>query len=128
MRVFTVKSIVIGVAAGGLVAAAIGQVIGASWGLALLNGLAAGASALALSVVVGDGRFGMMNVRRRPGVRTLAYFVMFLPAFLADNVIEVELARAEGLALSMLLLLTGFASYVFGGVLATLDHIDDGRG
>ena len=128
MRVFTVKSIVIGVAAGGLVAAAIGQVIGASWGLALLNGLAAGASALALSVVVGDGRFGMMNVRRRPGVRTLAYFVMFLPAFLADNVIEVELARAEGLALSMLLLRTGFASYVFGGVLATRDHIDDGRG
>lgn len=128
MQVFTAKSVAIGVAIGALVAAALGQLLGASWGLAGLNGLAAGASALALSIVVGDGRFGMMNVRRRPGVRLLAYLVMILPAFMAGNFMEVELARADGLALSTLLLLTAFASYVFGGVLATLDYIDDGRG
>ena len=128
MQVFTMKSAGVGVATGALVAAAVGQLLGASWGLAILNGVAAGASALALSIVVGDGRFGMMNVRHRPGVRLLAYLVMLLPAFTAGNFIEVELARAEGLALSTLLLLTAFASYVFGGVLATLDYIDDGRG
>ena len=125
MQVFTAKSVIIGVAAGGLVAATVGPLIGASWGLAVLNGLAAGASALMLSIVVGDGRFGIMSVRRRPGIHTLAHSVMYLPAFLATNVIEVELSRAEELALSMLLLLTAFASYVFGGVLATLDYIDD---
>ena len=125
MQVFTAKSVIIGVVSGALVAAALGQLLGASWGLATLNGLAAGASALALSIVVGDGRFGMINVRRRPGVRLLASVVMILPAFLAGGVIGVELARADGFALSTLLLLTAFASHVLGGVLATPDYIDD---
>lgn len=128
MQVFTTKSVGVGVATGGLVAAAVGQLLGAPWILAGLNGLAAGALALALSIVVGDGRFAVMDARRRPGVRTLAYVVMMVPAFLAGNVMEVELARAEGFALGLLFLLTGFASYALGGILATLEQIDDAAG
>ncbi len=128
MQVLTTKSVGTGVATGVLVAAAIGQFLGAPWMLAGLNGLAAGALALALSVVVGDGRFGVMNVRRRPGLRTLAYAVIMLPAFLAGNVMDIELARAEGLALALLFLLTGFAAHALGGILSTLEDLDDAAG
>ena len=128
MQVVTTKSVAVGVAAGALVAVAVGQLIGAPWMLAGLNGLAAGALALATSIIVGDGRFGVMNVRRRPGLRTLAYAVVFLPAFMAGSVMDVEIARAEGLALAMLFLFTGFAAYALGGILSTLEHLDDAAG
>ena len=128
MQVVTTKSIVTGVATGALVAAAIGQLLGAPWMLAGLNGLAAGALALALSIVVGDGRFGVMSVRRRPGLRMFAYSVMLLPAFLAGNVMDVELARADGLALALLFLLTGFAAHALGGILSTLEHLEGADG
>ena len=94
--------------------------------LAGLNGLAAGALALAVTIVVGDGRFGVMNIRRRPGLRTFAYVVIMLPAFLAGNVME--LARAEGVALALLFLLTGFAAHALGGILSTLEDLDDAAG
>lgn len=128
MQVVTTRSVVAGVAAGALVAAAVGQLLGAPWMLAGLNGLAAGGLALALSVAVGDGRFGVMNVRRRPGLRTLAYAVIMLPAFMAGDVMDVELARADGLALGLLFLLTGFAAHALGGILATLEQLDDATG
>ena len=125
MQVITTKSVAVGVATGALVAVAVGQLIGAPWMLAGLNGLAAGALALALSTMVADGRFAMMDVRRRFGVRTLAYAVVMLPAFTGGNLMEVELARGEGFALGLLFLLTGFAAYSLGGILATLEHLDD---
>ncbi len=128
MQVLTTKSVGTGVATGVLVAVAIGQFLGAPWTLASLNGLAAGALALAASIVVGDGRFSVMNVRRRPGLRTFAYVVILLPAFLAGNVMNVELARAEGFALGMLFLLTGFAAHALGGILSTLEDLDDAAG
>lgn len=128
MQVLTTKSVSAGVATGALVAAALGQLLGAPWMLAGLNGLAAGALAMALSIVVGDGRFGVMNVRRRPGLRTFAYVVIMLPAFLASSVMDVELARAEGLALALLFLLTGFAAHALGGILSTLQDLDDTAG
>lgn len=128
MQILTTKSVGTGVATGVLVAVAIGQFLGAPWMLAGLNGLAAGALALALSVVVGDGRFGVMNVRRRPGLRALAYAVIMLPAFLAGNVMNVELAQAEALALALLFLLTGFAAHALGGILSTLEDLDDAAG
>ena len=128
MQVITTKSVAVGVATGALVAVAVGQLIGAPWMLAGLNGLAAGALALASYIVVGDGRFGVMNVRRRPGLRSFVYAVMFLPAFMAGNVMEVELARAEGLALALLFLFTGFAAHAFGGILSTLEHLEDADG
>ena len=128
MQVVTTRSVVVGVTTGALVAAAVGQLLGAPWTLAGLNGLAAGALALALSIAVGDGRFGVMSIGRWPGLRTLAYAVMMLPAFLAGNVMDVELARADGLALGLLFLLTGFAAHALGGILATLEHIHDAAG
>ena len=128
MQVITTKSVTVGVATGALVAVAVGQLIGAPWMLAGLNGLAAGALALASYIIVGDGRFGVMNVRRRPGLRTFAYAVMLLPAFMAGSVMEIELARAEGLALAMLFLLTAFAAYALGGILSTLEHLEDADG
>ena len=128
MQVITTKAVAVGVATGALVAVAVGPLIGAPWMLAGLNGLAAGALALASYIVAGDGRFGVMNVRRRPGLRAFAYAVMFLPAFMAGNVMEVELARAEGLALALLFLLTGFAAHALGGILSTLEHLEDADG
>ena len=128
MQVFTMKSVGIGVATGALVAAAVGQLLGAPWMLAGLNGLAAGALALALSVAVGDGRFAVLNVPGRPGVRMLASAVMLFPALTAGNVLDTEIARAEGLTLGLLFLLTGFAAHALGGVLATLEHFDDAAG
>ena len=124
MQVFTMKSVGAGVATGALVAAAVGQLLGAPWMLAGLNGLAAGALALALSTMVADGRFAVMDVRRRFGVRALAYAVVMLPAFTAGDLMEVELARGEGFALGLLFLLAGFAAYSIGGILATLEHLD----
>ena len=128
MQVFTMKSVGVGVASGALVAAAVGPLLGAPWMLAGLNGLAAGALALTLSVAVGDGRFAVLNVPGRPGVRMLASAVMLLPALTAGNVLNTEIARAEGLALGLLFLLTGFAAHALGGVLATLEHFDDAAG
>ena len=128
MQVFTMKSVGVGVATGALVAAAVGQLLGAPWMLAGLNGLAAGALALALSVAVDDGRFAVMDVRGRPGVRMLASTVMLLPALMIGSVMDTELARAEGLALGLLFLLTGFAAHALGGILATLEHLDDAVG
>lgn len=128
MQVLTMRSVVAGVATGALVAAAVGQLLGAPWMLAGLNGLAAGALALAASIAVGDGRFGVMNIRRRPGLRAFAYVVIMLPAFLAGNVMDAELARAEGLALALLFLFTGFAAHALGGILSTLEDLDDAAG
>lgn len=128
MQVFTTKSVGAGVATGALVAAAVGQLLGAPWMLAGLNGLAGGALALALSVAISDGRFALMGACRRPGVRTLASVVMIFPAMVVGSVMDVELARAEGFALALLFLLAGFAAHALGGILATLEHLDDSGG
>ena len=79
VRVFTKRSTGIGVGTGALVAAAFGQLAGASWGLAVMNGLAAGALALAVSIVLRDGRFDFMNTRRRVGVWLLSWIVIATP-------------------------------------------------
>ena len=128
MQVFTTKSVGVGVATGALVAAAVGQFLGTPWMLAGLNGLAAGVLALTLSLALSDGRFAVMDVRGRPGVRMLASVVMLLPALMIGNAMDTDLARAEGLALGLLFLLTGFAAHVLGGILATLEHLDDAAG
>ena len=124
VRVFTKRSAGIGIATGALVAAGFGQLMGASWGLAVLNGLAAGALALALSIVLRDGRFDFGNTRRRPGVWVLAWIVIATPWFLVDNFIEPGLSRTDEFALTLLFGLTGFAAYALGAITATLDHLD----
>ena len=124
VRVFTKRSAGIGVGTGALVAAAFGQLAGASWGLAVMNGLAAGALALAVSIVLRDGRFDFMNTRRRVGVWLLSWIVIATPWFFVDDIVELQLSRADEAALTLLFGLTGFAAYTLGAITATLDHLD----
>ncbi len=125
MQVFTTRSVTIGIVAGVLIALAV-TTLDAPWGLAIPTGLAGGAFALAVSTMVGDGRFGFMTARGRPGIRMLATVVILFPALSVSNAIEVvELARAESVALTLMVLLTGAAAHALGGILATLDHVDD---
>lgn len=128
MRVaaFTVRSVVIGVSVGVLVAAALGPLFGVSWGLATLTGLSAGALALASYLCLSDGKFAFLFQRqqRRIGVWMLAWVVMSTPAFLVGNFFEVRLDRDDDLVLKLLLLTTGFAAYLLGGIMATLYHLD----
>ena len=123
LRVFTPRSTGIGIASGVLVAISLGQLLGAAWALAILNGLAAGALAQALSI--GDlhgGWFDTTDNRRRPGIRALAYAVMMAPTVFVHHYIE--LRPADEVAVSSLFVLTGFASCILGGIMATLAYLD----
>ena len=122
VAVFTARSVAVGVAAGVLVAVWVGWLRGADAVLAVLNGLAGGALALAVFNYMEDGRFALQA--RRLGVRTLTASVIVAPMIFVDNVIGNELSRANGSSLSLLFVLTGFAAYNLGGILATLDHLD----
>ena len=122
VRTFTTRSTGIGSATGVLVGLVLGQ-LGAAWGLAVLNGLAAGALALALSI---DGQrggwFDATDNHRRPGIRALAYAVMMAPTLFVHYYIE--LPPADEIAVSVLFMLTGFAAYTLGGTMATLVYQD----
>ena len=122
---FSVRSMAVGVATAMLVAAILGQLVGAPWGLAILTGFAAGACALAVPIAMRGGRFDVLGssvVRRHRGVWLLAYSVIVLPMFLIDDVVALD--RPVGLALALLFGLTGMAAYVLGGIMATLDHLE----
>ena len=124
LRVFTARSTGIGMATGVLVGIAFGQLLGAAWGLAVLNGLAAGALALALSIdELRGGWWDTTHDRRRPGIRALAYAVMLAPALFAHRYIAFR--PADEVAVSLLFMLTGFAAYTLGGIMATLVYLDD---
>ena len=128
VAVFTARSVGIGVAVGMLVAVAMGQLVGSAWGLAVLTGLAGGALTFAVAVGARDGRFDFLVAnakQRRLGVWTLAYIVMVTPMFFVDDAIGIGLLRSEDrLALSLLFGFTGFASYFFGAIMATLNRLD----
>ena len=123
IAVFTARSVGVGVAAGVLVAVLVGWLRGAAVGLAVLNGLAGGALALAVFTCMRDGRFDFV-ARRRLGVKTLAAAVMVAPMLFVDNVIGNELTWANRTSLSLLFSLTGFAAYALGGIMATLNRLD----
>ena len=121
--VFTARSTGIGIATGVLVTAVFGQFVGASWGLAILAGLPAGALALAGSISLRNGKFDLgAGHQRRPGVWLLAWLVMLSPTF--GIVIETELSPVNEFAFKVLILATGMAAYALGGVMATLNHLD----
>ena len=124
VRVFTARSTGIGIATGVLVAIALEQLVGTPWGLAILNGLAAGALALALSCgVLGDGWFfDITDNQRRLGTWALAYAVMIAPPIFVRDYIE--LRPTDEVAVSLLFMLTGFASYILGNIMATLVYLD----
>ena len=124
LRVFTARSAGIGSATGVLVALALEQLVGTAWGLAILNGLATGALVLAVSsgVLGGGWFFDTTGNQRRPGIWALAYAVMIAPTLFVHN--YVELRPADEVAVSLLFMLTGFASYTIGGIMATLVYLD----
>ena len=122
LRVFTARSTGIGIAIGALVIA-LGHLLGATRGLAALNGLVAGVLAVALSTGLRDGLLDTTdNHRRRPGIWTLTYAVMMAPTVFAHHYVELRPANEFGLA--VLFTLTGFSGYVLGSVMAaTLSHL-----
>jgi hypothetical protein len=123
VRAFTARSTGIGIATGVLVATALAQLLGAAWGLAILNGLAAGALYMTFSISgLRGGWFETTDNRRRPGIRALAYAVVMAPALLVHH--YVELRSADEVAVSLLFMLTGFAAYTLGGIMATLVYLD----
>ena len=128
LRVFTPRSTGIGIAVGVLVAGGFGHPFNAAWGLALLNGFAAGALALAISICTRDGRFAFLIEKahqRRPGfgVRMLAIAVIALPMFFVGDIVEIELFNR--IPLTLLLGGTAWAEYLLGGIM-TLAYLDDG--
>ena len=121
---FRAQSYAIAVATGVLVAIVLRQFLDLVWGLAILNGLAAGGLALALSIGgdLVDGWFDATDNRRRSGVRGLTCTVMVAPALLVHR--YVEFRPADEVAVSLLFMLTAAAAYVLGGVMAALEHLD----
>ena len=123
--VFSVRSVAVGIAIAMIVAAILGQLVGAPWGLAILTGFAAGACTLAVPITMRDGRFDVLGpsvIRRHWGIWMLTYSVVIVPMFFIDEVIA--LSRPVGLALALLFGLTGTAAYVLGGIMATLNHLE----
>ena len=109
VAVFTARSTGLGIATGVLVTAVFGQFFGASWGLAILAGLPAGALALAGSISLRNGKFDLgagQKQKRRPGVWLLAWLVMSSPAFLVGIVIETELSPVNEFVFKVLMLTT----------------------
>ena len=126
VAVVSVRSVALGVAVWMSVTAALGLVVAVPWGLAALTGFAAGAFALALPITLRDGRFDVLGtkaIQRRRGIWLLAYSIMLVPMFFIDEAIV--LTRPVGLSLALLLGLTGLAAYTLGGIMATLNHLED---
>ena len=139
VAVFTLRSVGVGIAAGVLVAVAIGLLPGTSWGLAAVNGLSAGVLVLTVYVGMIDDRVDWNSGTRRPGRRgtyTLAYCVIFTPGLFVEYFIGFEFVRGgppvlKGMefgslnlyALKMLFLTTGAAAYALGSITAKLVHL-----
>lgn len=123
-KVITVRSAAVG-AGTAVVAAGALAFLGVPPGLSVLAGLPAGGLALAMAITMGDSRFDFMGptvTRRRAGLWLLIWVVMAGPGFLVGSVVDLD--RISAMALQVLVLSTGFAAYAFGGIMATLEHLD----
>lgn len=143
VAVFTLRSVGIGIVFGVLVAAGLGLLFGTDWGLAAMNGLSAGALALAFSIGTSDDRLKWYRNRPgRQGVWMLACIVLGISSLFVREFIEVDrfiegeklfemygfidMARAyaNGFAVEVLILITGMATYCLGCIRAKLEHLD----
>ena len=80
---------------------------------------------LSQALSIGDlhrGWFDTTDNRRRPGIRALAYAVMMAPTLFVHQYIE--LRPADEVAVSLLFMLSGFASCTLSGIMATLAYLD----
>lgn len=131
IRIFTARSVAAGVAVGAGAAFALHDLAGASARLAALAGLPAGVVAAVLPVTWRDGRFGWLMQssasRRYPGflVLLLVSLLIIAPSALVDRAFADDaLGAGDERALELLFFLTGFATFVLGGVTATLEHLE----
>ena len=120
VTLFTPFSLGIGSVAGVLVGAAF-WLAGAPSGLAILNGLVAGAFVFALLPLRRlKGRFPN---GRTHGIWMVGYMVALAPGIFVRHAIA-EPNPVVGLALSALFLLTGFAGLALGCLMATVERRD----
>ena len=124
IKLFNAWSVVLGIAAGVLVAMLL-WLFGGPWGLAILNGMVTGALVLTIPAARRLGRFRTRQprIRRWQGVWALGYAVVTAPALFTRLFLD-ELDFSTQVVLSTLLLVTGLAGLAFGDIVATLDHLD----
>ena len=119
-RVFSGRSMALGVATGVVASVALGA-FGIDWVLACMTGLAAGAFALAFYTSL-DPRFDMTPRRRGPWV--VAGIVILTPALNLGSALRHSPDAVHPLVVSVLLLLTGFAAYGLGVIVGALNQIE----
>ena len=98
---------------------------GAPLGLSVLTGLPVGGLVLAFSITLTYRRFDFLRstvIQRWAGLWFLVWVVMAGPGFMVRSVVELD--NVSEMALQLLVMATGFASYAFGGIMATLDHLE----
>ena len=130
MKVFTTRSTGIGITTGVFAVGLFGQLMGAPWGLAILNGLTIGAVVLLIACA---GRLGLFQPelrdpatmwRWRPqlGVWMVTWMVILAPTYFA--MLFIELDPATEAALTSLFFATFTGAYLGGMVGATLEQRD----
>ncbi len=131
MKLFTARATAIGIATGALVSVLFGPLIGAPWGLAVLNGVALGALVLLVNCAA---RLGLLRPKLRDpatiwrwrpqqGVFMVACAFLWVPGLLVQFAVEFDLASEA--ALTSLFFATGFGASLSGAVGATLERLDD---
>ena len=119
-RVFTGRSVALGLATGTVVSVMVGA-FGIDWVLACMTGLAAGAFALAFYTGL-DPRFDMTSRKRGPWV--VASIVILTPALNLGSVLRHSPDAVHPFVVSVLLLLTGFTAYGLGVIVGALNQIE----
>ena len=121
--VFTKRSVIGAVAVGLLIVTGFRGLIGMTWNLAAMNGLAAAAGAFAVSFGLRGGLFHtpMRKFGLKHRIQMIAFAVIFWPAFSVNN-LGIELDRAASFGLMFLFMLGGFAVFWLGMIVGTLER------
>ena len=138
VRVFTVRSVAVGILTGVIVVAILSQALGTPLVLAAMTGFAAAACGLATFVTLRDRRLNVLRrapTSRRPGVLALFVLVMIVSmhaglvgvAVIQSRATESNPMVSVGSVFMVLVLFATVASLHLGGMLGTLSRID-GRG
>lgn len=120
-QVFTTRSVSGAVSVGLLVGAGFGGLIGMTWNLAAMNGLAAAAVAFAGSFGLRGGLFytPMRKFGLKHRIQMIAFAIIFAPAFSVNSLV-IELDRAANFGL--MFPLGGFGVFWLGIIVGTLER------
>ena len=125
IRIFTVRSVIVSILAGAATTGALGGLLEAPWLLAGMAGLPAGALALGFSILLRDPRLdagALRPLRRNDSLLVqLAIFMILASALFVDDALQ--LRGVSGFALSAVVVLTGFAAYLLGGIVWAQHHL-----